>query len=461
MASMLCVFLNLFMIQQTMNFALDSHPKSKIQVLADRSLSQKCSDESLSHAFLYHAFLKFGKDDEKIKHTLCDYESDVSNHRICSIRGGGGQRKLIRLRAERRQEAEALKSKPLTIPPRYRAARKSAASSAAVSPTFEEQARLQGAVIPDWKLAELRLRSMRDAPWERPKPGDDGDSRLTSDDDNDHGPKAPDLWAEAAGAVPEQVAEWDEDPEDVEDAATLRRVNDGKGNINFKAVDIIPANLTDINDRLAWVQENFLPSNRWITMEDLVEEQRATATERADDVLTRALRGYAAAHVNASLLLNGAPQRLEDAMLLEKGSEEDMATAVAMEEALREVIGYNPAHCNALAAYGMILMDYHGDAVGAEVPRHLPPSPRRHPPTHTAPPPPHTHNAALAHAVPHMPPPPPPPWLPAAYHSGPQWPCSGGPPEIGRPWLRRMCAPPAIHDGRTGWRGSCGSWRGS
>ena len=152
------------------------------------------------------------------------------------------------MRTERRKQAEYLKSKPFAIPPRYKAPKRHPAANEQ-TPTFKEQAQLQGADVPEWKLAELRLRSKRDEPLEKKRTDAGGGSQLSDEDEggeDDEEREKPDPWAEASGA-PRAGAD-----DDGCDTSTLRRVCDGKGNIAFKGVDDIPANITDIKCSLVF-----------------------------------------------------------------------------------------------------------------------------------------------------------------------------------------------------------------
>ncbi len=161
--------------------------------------------------------------------------------------------------------------------------------------------------MPAWKLAELRLRSKLNAPWDRTR--NEGEES-GGDSQEDDAPPKPDLWAEASGAVPGGAPGAGAGaPGSGDDESTLRQVNDGNGHLRFKGVDDIPEELTAINDRMAWVQEHFRPSNRWITPEDLAEEQRATAAERADELLTAAADGFVSAQVLAEALWPSRPGR--------------------------------------------------------------------------------------------------------------------------------------------------------
>lgn len=44
---------------------------------------------------------------------------------------------------------------------------------------------------------------------------------------------------------------------------SMRKINDGKGNIDFKGVEDVPENITDINEKLAWLEENIESYNRF------------------------------------------------------------------------------------------------------------------------------------------------------------------------------------------------------
>ncbi len=234
---------------------------------------------------------------------LYNYGCEITN--CMKMRGGGGQRKLIKERAERRKQSEAsLTSKPksVSIPPRY----KTPKIASVDKPTFEEQAQMQGQNMPAWKLAELRLRSKLNAPWDRTRT----EAEQCGDSQQDDAPPKPDLWAEASGAAPGTLgADSAGAPRPGDDESSLRQVNDGNGHLRFKGADDIPEELTAINDRLAWVQENYRPSNRWITPEDLAEEQRATAAERADELLSSAAGSFLSAQVAAGALCTAAAAR--------------------------------------------------------------------------------------------------------------------------------------------------------
>ena len=177
---------------------------------------------------------------------------------------GGGPRKSAALRDQRRREvlAEEWKRQGLhNIDTTSRWSKDGARREGTVQAvqaarkkeeTFEEYSARQQ--MPAWKLAELRRRSQEEHPEAR------------------WGKK----WRERLG-LPEKGAQAENEAQEESDDESslpegwpkLRTINDHKGNIDHPYVSDIPENLTDVNDRLQWFEENMVFWNREVEYEDL------------------------------------------------------------------------------------------------------------------------------------------------------------------------------------------------
>lgn len=176
--------------------------------------------------------------------------------KILELRGGGKKQALSN-RAERRRRAEAAEYAKLgldkvKLPPKYKKP-PGAHRQQAEATNFEEYARMKGRDKPEWKIAELRLRAQDPEPWKKWRGKlwnftDDNDhpygggrdglvvGSASEDSDEDQvKEKAQTEKVKSAFEVERRKAmtteEW------IMDMSSLRRVNDGKGNIDFKGVD--------------------------------------------------------------------------------------------------------------------------------------------------------------------------------------------------------------------------------
>ena len=274
---------------------------------------------------------------------------------------GGGQRKSAEAREHRRRKtlADEWKRQGLdAIDPRSSTRSRPAAGSDSVTAlrgarqkneTFAEfEARMHK---PAWKLAELRRRSQEAYPWAR------------------WGKK----WREELGVpAPEQAVEEEDDSDLPEGWPRLYKINDGKGNMRFpghktdyEGVDDIPANLTDINERLQWFEENMVFWNRDVEFEDLVADQKHTAEEKAQESLRSALKVF---HENLNVSMRSALE--QDYIPAEiSGDVNDESIQAEMDElvlGLRSGLRLNPQHVETLATYGAMLHMVQNDVDGAE-----------------------------------------------------------------------------------------------
>lgn len=97
----------------------------------------------------------------------------------------------------------------------------------------------------------FRLRAKDDAPWTKWRGWNmnqtmeyyqDLEEGLDSGNDDEPVEQKKSVWRESA-KLRLTHEEW------LDDETSLRKVNDGKGNIDFEGVDDIPKNITDINEK--------------------------------------------------------------------------------------------------------------------------------------------------------------------------------------------------------------------
>ena len=156
----------------------------------------------------------------------------------------------------------------------------------------------------------------------------------------------------------------------------MRKVNDGKGHIDFEGESLCPPNITDINEKLEWIEDHYEPFDRYITVEDIIADQRATATVTAKEKL-RACTKELIKDLNISV-----PGSLKEVSIRVNTSKEDLDARVETMVStyqrfisdqllqtmrLREILKLNSFDIDALCTYGIALHTWMDDADGAEV----------------------------------------------------------------------------------------------
>ncbi|EKX47562.1 hypothetical protein GUITHDRAFT_106549 [Guillardia theta CCMP2712] len=252
------------------------------------------------------------------------------------LRGGQGQRKLLRLRQQRRQERmrDELELRGLSeidgAMLKKKMTKRQQQQLQEPLPTWEEYR--EKLLEKEWKTAERRMKAIQ------------RNEELQS------------LRTDQTFAKNEEdlSEEWQNLP-------PMRKVNDGKGHIDFVGESLCPPNITDINEKLVWIEDHYEPFDRYITMEDIIADQRATATVTAKEKL-RACTKELIKDLNISV-----PGSLKEASIRVNTSKEDLDARVeTMTMRLREILKLNSFDVDALCTYGIALHTWMDDADGAE-----------------------------------------------------------------------------------------------
>eukprot|EP00960_Hanusia_phi_P029496 747979-Hanusia_phi.AAC.7 len=245
-----------------------------------------------------------------------------------SLRGGEGQRKLLRLRQQRRQDQmrQEMELRGLSeidgAMLKRKMTKRQQEQLKQEPPTWEEYR--DKILENEWKTAERRLKMLK---------RDEESRAFTAHQKDDR-----------------NEAELDEE---FRDLPPMRQVNDGKGNIDFVGLNLCPPNITDPTEILVWIEDHYQPFDRYITMEDIVADQKATATVTAKEKLQTCYKELVK-DLNISI-----PESIDGGKMALNVSKNELNGRV---EAM-----LNSQDVDALCTYGIALHSWMKDLDGAEV----------------------------------------------------------------------------------------------